>query len=163
MKLTAKIALALLLVSLAPLDFFGAIALMLARENLVDQAEAQLRFAAARKRQQIEFLVESYHDRVRLVASRTQLRLSLRALIERGDPAAREQLTRILNDALPTIKGFETLSVTTMNGEVAASTDAGLVGTDWSGEAWFQSGRKAESSIGPQGGIQQLFQRRKPA
>ncbi|MBL6765674.1 MAG: response regulator [Verrucomicrobiae bacterium] len=141
MKLTPKITLALLLVSLVPLGLFGALALKLARENLLNQADARLGFAAARKRQQLEYLLENYHERVRLVASRTQLRLSLKNYVTKGDPADLAHITRILSDVLPAIQGFDSIAVTCPLGVVKTSTDPAEIGTDRSDEVFFSHGK----------------------
>lgn len=66
------------------------------REASIDQLTSLARFKA----DAVDGIVEAWHDRVTLVASRTQLRASLASYNASRDPAEVDRMRRILTDAL---------------------------------------------------------------
>lgn len=142
MKLTLKVSLALLLVALVPLGGFGWLALEAERTALLREIEKELRLNSDRDRRQVELLVAQFDERLRLVASRTQLRLSLRAFLATGDGGAQTKMNRILGDALKSIASFEEISVTGLKGKIVASTNVEVIGNDIGDEAYFVKGRE---------------------
>ncbi len=140
MKLTAKLGLSIMLIALIPLLAFGGLALRQARESITHQIQDGLRINAERARKQVEILVEMYEERVRLVASRTQLRLSLKAHIEEPDPQHVEKMTKILNNAMDSIPDFESISIAGLDGLILAATAPDRLGADIAKEDYFRSG-----------------------
>lgn len=57
-----------------------------------------------------------------LLTSRTQLRLSLREWLRSGDAAAKDKVTRIINDARESVPRLLTIAVVGLDGELVAST-----------------------------------------
>lgn len=141
-KLTLKVSLALLLVALVPLGGFGWLALEAERTALLREIEKELRLNSDRDRRQVELLVAQFDERLRLVASRTQLRLSLRAFLATGDGGAQAKMNRILGDALQSIASFEEISVTGLEGKIVASTNVEEIGSEIGDEAYFVKGRE---------------------
>ena len=64
-----------------------------------------------------------------LLTSRTQLRLSLREWLRSGDTAARDKVTRIINDARASVPRLLIIDVVELEGEVVASTTEEHAGT----------------------------------
>jgi len=96
------------------------------RSTVTEQVVRHLSSVAAIQEQRIETLVERNLERVALVASRTQLRLSLRDL-HGAPPEARgphlERLRRILTDALESIHGFARLAILAPDGTPVLSVE----------------------------------------
>lgn len=143
MKLTAKLGLSIMLIALLPLLAFGGLALRQARESITRQVHDGLRINAERARKQVEILVAMYEERVRLVASRTQLRLSLKDHIEEPDARHVERMSGILRDAVASVPDFESISIAGTNGVIVASTDSGRIGANIVEEDYFLAGLKS--------------------
>jgi len=67
-------------------------------------------------------MVQSNHDRLRLVSSRTQLRRSLAEYNQKPNPGAQQRITAILNDAKASVDSIKNIFVLNKKGVVVAST-----------------------------------------
>lgn len=132
----------MLLVALIPLLAFGGLALKQARSAMTRQILEDLRLNADRTRESVQLLVQLYEERVEHVASRTQLRLSLKEHLEKPDPAQVAKMTRIIEDARDATAGFESVCIVAPDGRIVASTLPDRTGEDISNQSFFQAGLK---------------------
>lgn len=123
MTIRAKTWLALALAGLVPLLLFSWFAFAVAYRGLTTRIDSQLVQQAAAERQTVTGFVSRNRERLRLVTSRTQLRLSLAAQLEAPAPEHVARIERILNDARNSIGSFRVLSVANEEGEIVASTN----------------------------------------
>ncbi|HZD04743.1 MAG TPA: PAS domain S-box protein, partial [Longimicrobiales bacterium] len=68
------------------------------------------------KEEALELVLSGWDDRVRLIASRTQLRQSLREHARTADAEARIRIRRILADALAAVSSVESLAIDDLGG-----------------------------------------------
>ncbi|MCK5165001.1 MAG: hypothetical protein KAQ72_14840, partial [Desulfobacula sp.] len=80
-------------------------------------------------------------ERLALVSSRTQLRLSLKKFIEDSKKEYQAKMNKILRDACASIPSFKSISVMTLDGKIVASTDASVLGKDASNMEAFVQGK----------------------
>lgn len=137
MKLNLKVTLALLLVSLLPLGFFGMLALHQASRDISGFIQQYLLVNTTRTSTQVHMLLDRFTERVRLVASPTQLRVSLEHFIRTADEVDRARMIDMLDDTRGSIASFESISIAGRSGLVVASTDPELQGVDLSDDPLF--------------------------
>jgi PAS domain S-box-containing protein len=103
------------LVSMLALGFamFGRVEVAL-HDSTRDHLEGLAEF----KVESLEQVLGGWHDRISLVASRTQLRLSLDGFIRTGSPVELERMERILDDAVSASPLFRALTVRDVDGNV---------------------------------------------
>lgn len=77
-------------------------------------------------------VIQQHQERLALLTSRTQLRLSLHDHLKKPNPAALAKVTKILIDAKKAIPDFRGIMVLSLQGEVLAATEPGLLDTDFS-------------------------------
>ncbi|MEM7014287.1 MAG: histidine kinase dimerization/phospho-acceptor domain-containing protein, partial [Verrucomicrobiota bacterium] len=138
MTIRAKTWLALALAGLAPLLLFSWFAFAVAYRGLTSRIDSQLIQQAAAERQTVTGFVSRNRERLRLVTSRTQLRLSLAAQLESPAPEHVARIERILNDARNSIGSFRVLSVANEDGEIVASTNSAFRGQSLAEDPLFQ-------------------------
>ncbi|HED14410.1 MAG TPA: EAL domain-containing protein, partial [Gammaproteobacteria bacterium] len=107
----------------------GSLAYISSKNALTRQVLDHLDSVAAIQKKRIESIIEQNHERFLLVASRTQLRLSLDKYLADPRPEYRDQMNRILGDAGATIADFRGLFIQTLDGRIVASTKPDLIGT----------------------------------
>ena len=125
MDLRTKLVFALVAVSLLSMLALGALAHTAASELLMRKSLRQLDALAETKKEDLENVVEGWDDRVSLIASRTQLRLSLGDYNESHSPEEREGIRRILADARASSGALESLAVYDVHGHLVASAGGG--------------------------------------
>ena len=122
MDLRTKLVFALIAVTLGTMLAFGGF-MGMAATRIIDQATIeQLEGLADSNADALESIVEGWRDRVRLVASRTQLRISLDEYNRTADPAAVAQIRRILGDATRSARTVVALAVYAADGSLVAAT-----------------------------------------
>lgn len=99
MDIRTKLALALVSVSLLSMFLLGGFAYQVSSELLQEISERQLDALAESKKQDLEQVIESWRNHVRLIRSRTQLRIRLRDYQDNKLPAVRTEMQRIAEDA----------------------------------------------------------------
>ncbi|MFC3150348.1 response regulator [Litoribrevibacter euphylliae] len=120
----------ILLVFMAFLAFVsaGGIALFNFKKNLDESFYHRLSLAAQGQGQRVKAFIENNKERLKLVASRTQMRISLKNHLEAPDQKYVDKMIRILNDAKASIPYFKTISITDLRDHIIASTDQTKVG-----------------------------------
>ncbi|MGD2070962.1 MAG: PAS domain S-box protein [Gemmatimonadota bacterium] len=116
MDIRTKLVFALVTVALVSMAALGVVMSVGAMNALREQRFQQLEGLAEAKMEALEHAVTGWKDRVRLIASRTQLRLSLREHVRTGDADALVRMERILTDAVEPAVGVESLMVRAPDG-----------------------------------------------
>ncbi|MFT5467374.1 MAG: PAS domain S-box-containing protein [Verrucomicrobiales bacterium] len=123
MKLRWKIQLALLSIALLPFIVAGVIGYTQARETLEERFIHHLESVASLQERRVTSIFERNLERLRLVSSRTQLRLSLSRYNDSPSDEEREKISQIIEDALQPIEQIEEISVFDAIGKLVASTN----------------------------------------
>ncbi|MEJ2046825.1 MAG: HAMP domain-containing protein, partial [Dehalococcoidia bacterium] len=134
MKIKPKLTLAFLLAGLVPLVILGVFSYNNAKEGVSNGVLNQLQSVAVIQKHRVESIISQNLERLALVSSRTQLRISLDSYI-RGPSAARSS-----------IEGFEEIYVLNLDGEVVAATNETVTGSSFANEEAFIRGRAEENS-----------------
>jgi PAS domain S-box-containing protein len=121
-----KLVFALVGVSLVSMLAFGAIMYTYADGLLEANKLEQLDGLAQSELEAMEKVVSGWRERVQLIASRTQLRLSLRDHNQGLDPSAPDRIRRILVDALSSVSTVEAVAVYDAQGRLVASDPEGI-------------------------------------
>lgn len=103
----------------------GALAYESASDLLKDRTVRQLNSLAESKKEELEGIIEGWEERVSLIASRTQLRDSLRAYNVTASAGAREQIGRILSDAHRSSESVRSLTVYDLEGSQVTTVGRG--------------------------------------
>ncbi len=121
MDLRTKLVFALVAVSLASMLALGAAAYRLASEFLTDKTERQLISLAETKKDDLEKVIKGWKERVSLIASRTQLRESLKNYNETLSSEHQRRIWRILSDARLSVDAFHSLAVYDIENRLVAA------------------------------------------
>jgi PAS domain S-box-containing protein len=106
-----KLVFALVAVTLGSLAAFGMVMDDIADTMISEAAQDQLEGLAASGEDALESIVDGWQERVQLIASRTQLRVSLREYNITGESADAMRIGRILGDAATSVKSVAALAV----------------------------------------------------
>jgi len=98
-------------------------------EIITRQVLEQLTSVSNIQKSRLNAMFEHNLDRLALVSSRTQLRISLKRFLETGDTGSQKKMIRILNDANASVDRRSTLTIVSLDGTVVASTQAMLLDT----------------------------------
>ncbi len=129
MDIRTKLALAFVFVSLLSMFLLGTFAYQVSSELLADITERQLDALAESKKQDLENVIDSWKNHVRLIRSRTQLRVNLRdyQVEDGGDVLA--EMQRISDDALRSTQHVERITLFDRDGGEVVT--AGSNGRPW--------------------------------
>ncbi|MBT8143808.1 MAG: HAMP domain-containing protein [Gammaproteobacteria bacterium] len=122
MDIRTKLALALVTVALTSMFLIGSFAYRVSADLLQEISERQLDALAEAKEQDLQSLLEGWRNDVRLIRSRTQLRLRLRDLQDGPDPEAVTDMQRIIDDALSSTEDVRRITIFDRAGNIAVST-----------------------------------------
>lgn len=128
MKIKSKLLLALLAVAIVPICVGCIFSYYNSRSFLTNSIVNHLKSVSSVQHARVNAIVAGNLERLSLVSSRTQLRLSLARVENNGSRQDRQKLNRILADALASVKDFVAISVYSPLGIVVASTDETRVG-----------------------------------
>ena len=123
MDLRTKLVFALVTVSLVSMLALGAFAYRTADESLTEKTRRQLNSLAETKKENLQKIIVGWQDRVALIASRTQLRLSLSDYNDARDTDQRDRIRRILTDARRSSQIVQSLAVYDADGHFVAGSD----------------------------------------
>ena len=122
MDIRTKLVLALVAVSLGSMLALAAIGYTIAGDLLQETSERQLEALVESKKQDLQKVVRGWQDRVGLIRSRTQLRLSLREHDRAHRDSDRDIIRRILDDARQSVRTVVRLTVYDTHGHPVVST-----------------------------------------
>lgn len=100
MSIKTKLLLTLLLVSVIPFSAMAAFMFVFERDRMEEEAEEKLRIIAEEQSRRVEDILSGSEEAVRLVASRTQMRISFQEYLQTGDPSALLNVVRIVEAAI---------------------------------------------------------------
>ena len=124
-----KLAIVLIAVSIGSMLVLGVFAYQTAAGLLREISERQLEALAESKSRDVVKVIESWRDRVRLISSRTQLRLNVQAYNEQADPGVLPATQRIIRDAQASTPDVVALALYPADGTVMAR--AGQRDIEW--------------------------------
>ncbi len=120
-----RLTLALVSVALLSMFLLGTFAYNVASEMLQDISERQLDALAESKKQDLEQVIAGWRNHVRLIRSRTQLRIQLNELQVSNQPETLDQIRRILADAQESTEYVQRITLFDRRGtEIAAAGSA---------------------------------------
>lgn len=122
MDIRTKLVFALVALTLGSMLAFGAFLYRDANVMIADAALEQLEGLAESNADAVETIADGWRERVQLVASRTQLRLSLRDFNETGSPEVRRGVQRILDDATGSVETIAALAAYARDGRLVAQS-----------------------------------------
>ncbi len=141
MNIKSKLVSTSVAIALVTLIALGGTAYYSAKGALAAQVLENLESVAATQKHRLESIIEHNLERLGLVASRTQLRLSLRDHIDRPSATSRDTMNRILTDAAASISDIQGLFVQSHDGRIVAATDPELIGQIHATADYFRAGR----------------------
>jgi PAS domain S-box-containing protein len=125
MDIRTKLVFAMVAVALGSMLALGAVMYVSAGNALREGRLEQLDGIAESMKDGLEEVASGWRDRVSLVASRTQLRESLRDYGETGNSDSAVRIRRILGDAVSAVGTFEALAIYDLGGDLVASAGWG--------------------------------------
>lgn len=146
MNIKTKLTMAFLLISLLSLTAITFLSYLIAKDTLTQQVFHHFESVAVIQEHRVSAIVAQNLERLSLVTSRTQLRLSLASFINDGAGEHQERMSKILLDALTSIPEFKAIHVLTLDGTVVASTDSGMIGKNHADQVFFVLGKQKSSA-----------------
>jgi len=128
MKIKSKLLLTLMAVALVPIGIGSIVSYYNAKSALTGSVVNHLKSVSSIQHARIHAIFSQNYERLSLVASRTQLRMSLAEVLDNRSRQDLEKLDQILTDALASIDDFVRIAVYSPSGVVVAATDPTLVG-----------------------------------
>jgi PAS domain S-box-containing protein len=145
MKIRSKLILAFLFIALSLVMLTNGLFYVSAKKNLTCQTLNHLESVASIQHHRIHGIVTQNLERWGLVASRTQLRISLAAFNVDGSHEHQVRMNTILHDAKESISDFKNISLFALDGTVIASTDAEKIGENHAAAVFFVQGQQKTS------------------
>lgn len=121
--LQARLLGAFLVVAVLPLLAFFVVQQQQLQQHLHEHAESHVEQLALAQQRRLAHEFRRLSDQLDLIASRTQMRISLAEYLDRGDPAALALVERILGDAAAPADNILSIGVRTPDGRVIALDD----------------------------------------
>jgi len=112
-----------------------------AKNTLTQEVLNRLDSVATIQRNRIEAEVEHNIERLRLVASRTQLRITLQKYSVDPKPEHSAKIQRILNDAQKSLPSFKNILLLDLNGNIIISTGPRFVDSVFKNSELFESSK----------------------
>ncbi|MCD6111922.1 MAG: PAS domain S-box protein [Bacteroidales bacterium] len=146
MKLRTKLLFVFIIVFLI-VSSISIISYFLFRETIRHDVKRQLYSYSQFNKQLFKNIIEGNHQKIALIASRTQLRNSLDELNRKQNiNENKNKINKIIKDAQEAVKDFKSISVLNLNGSVIASTDTNLVNYNYKNEEYFILGKKGKTN-----------------
>lgn len=128
MDIRTRLALALVSVALLSMFLLGTFAYQVASDMFQDITERQLDALAETKQQDLEQVIASWQNQVRLIRSRTQLRIQLNKLQSSDNDTSLPEIQRILEDAQESTANVQRISLFDRSGKEIASAGSAIRG-----------------------------------
>jgi len=146
MRIRSKLATTYTVISLLGLTFISALFYFYVREILTTSTLRHLESVSSLQRHRIDGIIDQNLERIDLVSSRTQLRITLQRYIANKRHDDYNKLLLILNDALKSISSFNVISILDRSGRVIVSTRPTRLARDYSQYVFFDSSRKENNA-----------------
>lgn len=135
MDIRTRLALALVSVALLSMLLLGTFAYQVASDMFQDITERQLDALAETKQQDLEQVIASWQNQVRLIRSRTQLRIQLNDLQASNNETSLPEIKRILEDAQESTANVQRITIFDRSGKEVASAGSATRGAVASGSS----------------------------
>ncbi|MFV1983684.1 MAG: PAS domain S-box protein [Thiohalomonadales bacterium] len=142
MNIKAKLILTFLSISLISIVISNSILYFHEKENATREILNHLESVASIQRTRIQGLYQQNMERLRLVASRTQLRISLDKYNQTGEILHQNKMNRIIADAKKSIDDFKVILIVALDGKVVAATNKSRIDQNITNTEIFYSGKK---------------------
>jgi PAS domain S-box-containing protein len=142
MKIQTKLIVAFLALSLPLLVITNILFYNNEKKTLSRSILNHLESVASIQQHRIDDIASQYSERLRLVASRTQLRLSLEQFLTSANEQHQLKMNTILRDAQASISDFKHIYVYSPDGVIVASSDPSRIGEKHIHEDFFVRGRE---------------------
>lgn len=142
MKIQTRFLVAFLVMATIPLLIQGALYFNSYNRGLEGSFRNRLQSVAAIQESRLVAILKQNEERLALVASRTQLRISLRRYLAGGEAADQQKMVRILNDAVGSIADLVEITIYAPDGVAVASTRPARIGQKHFDEALFRLSRE---------------------
>jgi signal transduction histidine kinase len=146
MNIRSKLSVTFLSVSLLALAFISIFIYFYVKNTLTAEVLAHLESVSSVQSHRVESIIEQNLERLRLVSSRTQLRISLSEFLSNRDRSHLEKLQLIINDALASISSFNVISILDIDGKVVTSTNPARLNLDYSGFDFFSNAKEKNNA-----------------
>ena len=143
MKIQSKLILAFLALSLPFLVVTNIIFYVSEKNALSHNILNHLESVASIQQHRIHDIAKQNAERLSLVTSRTQLRISLEQFLATGDKQHKVKMNKILRDAQASIADFKHIYVYSRDGVIASSSDLSMIEGEHLNEDIFISGRES--------------------
>ncbi len=141
MRIRSKLMLAFLAVSLPAMILISLLFYSNEQKTLTRQIFNHLESVASIQQNRIQAISDQNIVRLKLVASRTQLRVSLRDFYNDGKPEHTDRIKRILADTQIALADFKKIFILLSDGTVIVSTDPEIIGINMSKIEFFIRGQ----------------------
>ncbi len=145
MKIKSQLVLTSVALALVTLIALGSIVYYSAKNALSMQVLDNLESVAAAQKHRIASIIQQNTERLVLVASRTQLRISLREYLADPNGRSLNRMNRILADAAASISDLRGLFIQSPDGRIVASTDPTSIGRVRADAEYFRAALRADS------------------
>ncbi len=142
MKIQTKLILAFLVLSFPLLVITNSIFYSSEKKTLSRNILSHLESVASLQQHRIHDIAQQNDERLSLVASRTQLRLSLEKFMVDADQQHQVKMSNILRDAKASIPDFNHIYVYSADGVMVASSDTAGIENEHLHEGFFASGKE---------------------
>ncbi|MGD8566466.1 MAG: ATP-binding protein [Gammaproteobacteria bacterium] len=146
MNIRAKLSITYLTVSLLALVFISVFIYFYVKQILTSEVLGHLESVSSIQSHRVRSIIEQNLERLRLVTSRTQLRISLSEYLKTGNPELLVKIRRIIGDALASIGSFTAISVLNKNGRVIVSTEPGQAKLNYRQYDFYAQARKENNA-----------------
>jgi PAS domain S-box-containing protein len=145
MKIRKKLLASILLVAIVPLIIITLSYYLFLKRIIINQVVDHLESVATIQEQRVNDIIDRNLERMDLVSSKTQLRISMGEYLRKPNSEDQQKMNKILHDARASISDFRHISVISAEGEVVASTDGKTIGKNYAGEKYFIDGLKRKT------------------
>ncbi len=145
MKIQLKLMIVFVLINLILLSFAGIGFYSYSKNILKQKIYTDLEAIAQSRVYHIESFLNNEIERLKLISSRTQLRLSLDSYNKEGKIEDKAKMNKILLDAKSSISDFKDIFIINLDGKVIVSTDENIENIDYSSGEFFIKGKKGDN------------------
>ena len=142
MRIRKKITLTFISILFLSLLIVSLVSYIIVKNTVTRDAFRRLESISAAQLNYLENINEQNLERLKLVSSRTQLRLSLKEFNQNPEKQYQINMNKILKDARSSIPDFKEISVINLDGVIVASTNMKSIGTEHFNKDYFLRGQK---------------------
>ncbi len=146
MKIRSKLIVTFLLIALVPLIVSIGVFYFYSKDQVSDEVIDHLASVASIQDARIRSIHQQNMERLRAVASRTQMKILLDKYATDRQPVYFNRMQRFIADAKDSVKEFRSISLYLMNGDIVVSTDEALNNRHQRNSMVFEKGLSANQA-----------------